>query len=314
MTQAITLTMNPALDLSMTIEKLRSEEKLRCAEAREDPGGGGINVARALHRLKGEVLAVFPSGGVYGGRLRELIEAEGVPCEVVPIEGRTRVNPILRERGGALYRFSLPGPELLSQHQEQCLEAVERRLERDDVFVASGSLPPGVPEDFYRQAAERAHGRGAIVLLDAKGPPLRRALEARPDWIKPNRRELAEMLEHDPGDTDALFEGARRLVGEGRVSHLFLSLGSEGGYYFGREEEASIPSPSVEVRSSSGAGDSTVAGLIHGLLQGKSPREACCWAVAAGAAAVISGGTELLRAQDFAELRDKVNVHPEVAR
>ncbi|MFP4281552.1 MAG: 1-phosphofructokinase family hexose kinase [Opitutales bacterium] len=306
MPKAVTLTMNPSLDLSAVAGAVREEEKVRCSAFREDPGGGGVNVARALHRLGREPQAVFPSGGVYGQRLQELLAAEGVRAVAVAIAESTRVNPLVREREGTQYRFTLPGPELSPDEREQCLQQVDACLEAGDILVASGSLPPGVPDDFYRTVTERAHGRGAVVVLDAKGQLLREALAAGPDWIKPNRRELQELLDDTAGDEAALFNGARQLFRDSAVRHLLLSLGSEGVFYCGEGGEARITNPPVKVKSLSGAGDTAVAGLIHGLIEGKDPAAAARVAVAAGAAAVLTPGTELLRPEDFQELLKKM--------
>jgi len=307
MPKALALTMNPALDLSAVADEIAPNEKTRCADAKEDPGGGGINVARALHRLGGEVVAVFPCGGVYGQRVKELVEEEEVPCKLIDIDGLTRVNPAIRQKGegGDQYHFTLPGPELSQDDQKRCLEAVAEALEEDDLFVASGSLPRGVPDDFYKKAAERAASAGAKVIVDAAGGLLRAAVEARPDWIKPNRKELAELVEVDPDD-EAIERRASEFVSEKGEMRILLSLGKEGACCIGPVGRERIEGPSVKVRSRIGTGDTMVAGLAHALLKGKEPVEACRWAVAAGSAAVMTEGTELLRAEDFEELLDKM--------
>lgn len=307
MPKAVTLTMNPALDLSAVADEITPNEKTRCADAKEDPGGGGINVARALHRLGGEVLAVFPCGGVYGQRVKELVEEEEVPCKLIDIAGLTRVNPAIRQKGegGDQYHFTLPGPELSRDDQRRCLEAVEEALEENDLFVASGSLPQGVADEFYKTAVERAGGAGAKVILDAAGGLLKAAVEASPAWIKPNRNELAELLEID-ADDEAIEKRATEFVSEEGEMRILLSLGKEGACCIEPGGRERIEGPSVKVRSRTGTGDTMVAGLVHALLKGKEPVEACRWAVAAGSAAVMTEGTELLRVEDFEELLDKM--------
>ncbi|MFW5882963.1 MAG: 1-phosphofructokinase family hexose kinase [Verrucomicrobiota bacterium] len=301
MSKIITLTMNPSLDVSGVAEQVTPEDKIRCQDCSEDAGGGGINVARALDRLGCEATPVFPSGGIFGRRIQELLQEAVVEFEALPIDGKTRVNTSIREQGGRQFRFTMPGPCLAEHEWQKCLAALEQRAGKDSIFVLSGSLPPQVPSDFYAQATERLHKLGALVILDTCGQPLREAAQASPDWIKPNRRELAELTDTER-DGEAIHEQARELVASGKYRHILLSLGAEGARLFSAETEEHIPSPDVEPKSRTGAGDSMVAGLVAALSQGKSPREAARSAVAAGAAAVMTPGTELLRADDHRDL------------
>jgi 6-phosphofructokinase 2 len=189
----LTVTVNPALDLSTTTGRVVSEHKLRCGPGRLDPGGGGVNVARVVHRLGGQALAVYTAGGASGEAYRRLIEAEHVPTLVVPIRESTRQNLTVDETTtGRQFRFVLEGPRLGEAEWRACLALVAASIPVGGYVVASGSLPPGVPEDFYARVARLARARGARCVVDASGPALREALAEGVFLVKPSRRELGE--------------------------------------------------------------------------------------------------------------------------
>ena len=191
MTDIVTLTMNPAVDLSTSVDRVVPVHKLRCSPARRDPGGGGINVARVATRLGAAVKALYPRGGDTGALLRRLIDGEGIASLAVHVAGETREDiTVFEEDTGEQFRFVFPGPELSRAEWRECLSAIGRLKGRPAIFVASGSLPPGVPEDFYAQAARAAKACGARVIVDTSGAALKAALEAGLFLIKPNLREL----------------------------------------------------------------------------------------------------------------------------
>ena len=156
----VTLTMNPAVDIATDVEHVEPTHKLRCSPARRDPGGGGVNVARAITRLGGSALAVFPSGGATGFVLEALLRAEGTKFRSVAIQGETREDFSVTEAGtGNQYRFVLPGPELSSLETQHCLDVMADALSPNAIAVASGSLPPDLPATFYARAAQAANAR-----------------------------------------------------------------------------------------------------------------------------------------------------------
>jgi 6-phosphofructokinase 2 len=177
MPEILTLTANPALDIATVTEIIEPSRKLRCETPRYDPGGGGINVARAVHMLGGDALAMFPAGGASGQMIEALLGDEGVPNVAVPVPGITRESLAVVERqSGRQYRFLLPGPELGAHDQERLLDTLAAQMTGMTKFVvASGSLPPGVPLDFYRRVACLARDRGARFALDTSGEALTRA-------------------------------------------------------------------------------------------------------------------------------------------
>ena len=195
MAAIVTLTMNPALDIATATERVEPVHKLRCTAPRYDAGGGGINVARAVHALSGEALAIFPAGGAAGEMIRYLLDEEGVAYQAVAIAGFTRESLAVEERRtGNQYRFILPGPEIGPADQERCLDALSAAAPQADYIVASGSLPLGVPDDFYARVAVLAKRHGKRLALDTSGAALKQAgqgilsTEAEPARTRATRR------------------------------------------------------------------------------------------------------------------------------
>ncbi|HUH04652.1 MAG TPA: PfkB family carbohydrate kinase, partial [Kofleriaceae bacterium] len=198
----VTLTLNPAIDASCQADEIHPVRKIRTSHERYDPGGGGINVARVIRELGGEALAVYCAGGLTGEAFNRMVDASGLDRRVIRIDGLTRVSHTVFERkSGQEYRFVPEGPPLSAEEWQAALAALDP-LEAD-YLVASGSLPQGVPEDFYAQVAKAARSRGVRLVLDTSGEALRAALAAGVHLIKPSRGELDEAHRHsyaEPGD------------------------------------------------------------------------------------------------------------------
>lgn len=305
MDRVTTLTMNPAVDLTATVDQVAADEKLRCRDPRRDPGGGGINVARAIRRLGGEPLAVFAAGGSTGRLLETLLEEEDVPTGPVEIGDFTRENlTVDEERSDHQYRFILPGPDLQRDERERLMAGA---LDGDpEYLVASGSLPESTPTDFYAELAGRARDRSVRLVLDTSGDALREGVEAGVFLLKPNLRELSQLAGHDVSEDPEQEEAAGRLVEDGRAEIVLVSLGAAGALLVTAEGARRIPAPTVPIRSKVGAGDSTVGGMIFALARGDDVPTAARFAVAAGAAAVMTPGTELCRRKDTERLFDRI--------
>ncbi|MFP4353269.1 MAG: 1-phosphofructokinase family hexose kinase [Puniceicoccaceae bacterium] len=304
MTKVWTLTMNPSIDLGAEVESVVPDVKLRCSAPSIEPGGGGVNVARALRRVESGATAIFPEGAGLGAFYRRLIEEEGVDCRTFAIHGfMHRINNHFREtESRRQYRFNLPGPEMWESEWRSALDLIEDLLEEKDILVMSGSLPPGVPAKFTRLVAETAGNAGALFVLDAPGEVLLELKGAPVGWITPNRKEFEEWIGRRL-DGDRLEEELESSLGESAFENVLLTLGSDGAVCASGEEGVSrIRAPEVEKVSAVGAGDSAVAGLVLGLVRGEDHRTACEWAVAAGSAAVMSPGTELLEKENFHSL------------
>jgi 6-phosphofructokinase 2 len=305
-----TLTMNPTIDLSTSVDRMVPTHKLRCSEPRREPGGGGINVARAVHRLGGKAVPLYIAGGTSGQMLHKLLRKEGIEDRTVEIEKLTRESfTVFETSTRRQYRFVLPGPQIRKGEWQQCLDMLGLLTPIPAYIVASGSLPPGVPDDFYARVADTAKRLGARLLVDTWGGPLRAALERGIFLAKPNLREMEEATGGLLSDPAAQEEACRELVARGRCQVLVLTLGEGGSLLTTAEGQRRTPPLDVPVESTVGAGDSFVAGMVLALAQGRPVEEAYLYGVAAGSAAVMTPGTELCRKEDadhlFARLTGK---------
>lgn len=299
----LTLTINPTIDASTTVDHVVPERKLRCSQPRFDPGGGGINVSRAIKRLGGESTALYTSGGFLGKMLEELLDSEGLRHLPIPVEGLTRQNlHIYEEATGQQFRFNMPGAPLVEAEWRQCLETLINFQPRPEFVVLSGCLAPGVPEDFYASVARYVKNLGSRVILDTNGEPLRLAVQEGVFLLKPNFRELGQLAGLEAGDEPHLEAIAKRLIAEKRCEVVVISLAAAGAILVTRESSERFIAPPVRAVSKVGAGDSMVAGIVLSLARGCSLREAARFGVAAGTAAVMREGTQLCRREDAERL------------
>ncbi len=298
----VTLTMNPALDVATATDSIVPSIKLRCDAPRYDPGGGGINVARAVHMLGGDAVAVFPVGGASGQMIQGLLGHEHVPQIGVPVPGITRESLAVVERqSGRQYRFLLPGPPLAASDQERILAALAAHLGAAAYVVASGSLPPGVACDFYARVGELAGRRDARFVLDSSGEALTGAGNGI-YLIKASARELEQLHGATIVGEAAQEAAASAIVAGGRCEVLVVSLGADGALLATAQGCQRFPAPQVAALSSIGAGDSMLAGILVSLQRGWPLAEAVRFGVAAGAAALLHHGTELCRREDAERL------------
>jgi 6-phosphofructokinase 2 len=299
----LTLTVNPALDISTSTDQVVGEHKMRCGRSRLDPGGGGINVSRVIQELGGHSLAVYAAGGPTGHAYRKLIEAEGIAALVVPLEGSTRESFTVDEDStGKQFRFVLQGPELSEVEWRACLARVKESIPHDGYVVASGSLPPGVPDDFYARVARLARDRDARYIVDASGPALAEALAESVYLVKPSERELGELVGSALDTEEDQIAAARSLVERGSAEFVALTLGGAGAVLASAKEVIRFPVPKVVVRSTVGAGDSFLGAFVMRIAQGHDETAAFRAAVAAGSATVMTPATELCHRIDVERL------------
>lgn len=309
MADILTITMNPAVDLFTSTAHVRPTHKLRCGPALVHPGGGGINVARVLTRLDVQALALYPAGGLTGRLLRKLLDAEGVAGRAVEIEGETRESFTVHDQGsGQDYRFVLPGPRLGGAEWQACLDAAATVSVAGRMAVASGSLPPGVPEDFYARLARRLAAQGVRLALDTSGPALAAALAAGVYLVKPSLRELGDLTGAVLDTPAQRLSACRSIVQAGRVEVVALSLGAEGALLVTREGAWQAAALAVPVASTVGAGDSFLGALLAALGRGGSFEEALARGIAASAAALLTSGTALCQPADVERLLPQVRV------
>lgn len=293
MLPVLTVTLNPALDLTTSTGRLLPLQKLRCAAPRLDPGGGGVNVSRAIKELGGESRAFVAIGGSTGNQLRALLDRAGLTVEYWPLLEETRLSfTVMEDATAQPYRFVLPGPVVSSAEAALILDKISSMIESSPGYVvASGSLPPGMPDDFYGRLANRARERGAKLILDTHGEALRAAAAQRPYLIRLNHLEAQELL---GGSADvAAHTLGRQLIDAGRCEVAIVTVGAGGAIVTSADGQLEIRPPHVEVRSGVGAGDSFVAALTFGLANGWVLEEAARYGVAAAAAAVITEATQL---------------------
>jgi 6-phosphofructokinase 2 len=234
--------------------------------------------------------------------LEGLLDAEGLTHRPIPVEEMTRQNRTVGERvSDHQYRFTMPGPTLSELEADRCLRATAELDPIPGDLAASGSLPPGAGEDFYGRLA-RTLPAGCRLIVDTNGPALRHAVEAGANLIKPNMRELGELAGTEIADDEQVEAAARDLIETHGVQAVVVSLGAAGAAVVTRQRTERIPSPTVPIRSRVGAGDSMVAGMTLRLAAGASIEEAARFGVAAGAAAVMTPGTELCRKEDAERL------------
>jgi 6-phosphofructokinase 2 len=309
MTDIVTITPSPAVDLSTAVDKIVPVAKMRGRTQRRDPGGGGINVARVIKRLGGDARAIYPVGGPIGKLLRQLLDAEGIASHTWTIAGQTRENFFVDETSaGQQYRFILPGPRLSEAEWKQCMKLVAEIEPFPKFLVASGSLPDGVPNDFHARLARIAKQRGAKIILDTSGPSLAAAAAEGVDLIKPNLREMRELTGSEPADAYAWELAAMELVETGKADVVALTMAHLGAALVTRGEVLRAPPIPITPRSAVGAGDSFLAALVWQLACGASRTDAFRLAVAAGAAALLHPGTELCRVDDVMRLADQVTI------
>lgn len=294
-----TLTVNPALDVSTTTEVVRPEHKMRCGPSRVDAGGGGVNVSRVIERLGGHSTAIYAVGGATGQAYRQLLEAEGIVGRAIAISGTTRENITVDETStGKQFRFVLQGPHLSEVEGHQCFAATEAAMQWGGYVVPSGSLAPGLPDDFYARIARRARELGVRCIVDASGPALAAALDEGVYLVKPSGRELGELVGSPVATLDEKTAAAHEIVAEGKAEVVALTLGGDGAVLVTRDASVHVPAVPITVRSTVGAGDSFLAALVLRLAQGRELTEAFRAGAAAGAAASMTEATELCHRAD----------------
>ena len=312
----ITITLNPALDKSTYADRVQPEKKIRCRTPFFEPGGGGINVSRAIKKLGGDSCAWFLSGGSSGEKLCSLLKEEEIDYKSLKIKNWTRENlMVMEENTGNQFRFGMPGPEVTEAEWKQCIEKLEGipEAELPRYVVASGSLPPGVPDDFYLQLAKMAHRRGFRLIVDTSGEALLKAAGEGVYLLKPNLLEFAALVGKEEVSALEQEQIAQQILAEGKCEVLVVSLGPRGAMVASKENGISyILSPAVRQKSAVGAGDSMVGGMVMSLLEGKSLDHVVRYGVAAGTAATMTPGSELCKKEDTEKIYQWLLEHKEL--
>ncbi|MGE0628152.1 MAG: 1-phosphofructokinase family hexose kinase [Hyphomicrobiaceae bacterium] len=301
----LTVTLNPAVDISARADEIRPGVKVRCSSATFEPGGGGINVARVIAELGGEAAAFLVTGGVTGSWLTELVADAGIRVITHPVDGMTRPSFHVADRStGELFRFVLPGPEHAPQQTESIIEAIESSIVKlkCGYVVLSGSMPPGIPDDLVRRLASVCRRLGVRLAIDTSGSALLSMTGAGVFLLKPDRQELDELRSSRGWGGLSIEKSAHELLADGTTEIVVVTLGGDGALLVSKQIELRLPALEVEKCSPVGAGDSFVAGMVYTLSKGRPIEEAFRFGMAAGSAAVMTPGTELAKRADVERL------------
>jgi 1-phosphofructokinase family hexose kinase len=305
----VTLTMNPAIDRMIAVDRLAFDDRAYIQSSKDSPGGRGINAASVIHSFGGKTLAIFPAGGERGHRFEHYMQDCGFPVATVPIRQDIRLNFTIVDRHGLTVKLNEVGPRVDKGELASIEGTVESNLANASWLMLCGSLPPGVPADFYAQLIARARRKGVRILLDTDGEALTRGVEAGPTVVTPNQQEAERLLNTVLLTRSHSLSAVRRIRQMGAES-VVLSLGSRGaiGAVLHKDAEQiwEATPPRVEAISPIGAGDALAAALTWSLHNGDDFPEALSWGVAAGSASAQLPGTR------FATLDETGIVHSDV--
>jgi 6-phosphofructokinase 2 len=301
--RVITLTVNPVINKNVSVAGISPYTKLRCTAPTYDAGGGGINVSHALKNLGVGSLCIYLAGGLTGNHLQQLLDKEGIGQLVISIKGWTRDNLTVTDTTTNLeYRFGVPGPTVEKDEWEVALKQLEQQLQENDYLIASGKLPPQMPDDFYVQVAAIALKKKARFVLDTSGGALIKAVKSPIYLLKPNIGEFSALCGVKSISAWELESLAKKFLNGHDCEILVVSLGPKGALLATKNELEHIPAPTVLQKSTIGAGDSMVAGMVASLLQGRTFGEMVKYGVACGTVATMHQGNQLCNKEDADKL------------
>lgn len=305
----VTITFSPCIDKSTSVASLVPEKKLKCSSPRLEPGGGGINVARAIHKLGGNATAIFPSGGYTGNFFNHLVQEENIPSVIIETINETRENFIVfDESTNCQFRFGMPGTTLSEKESYECLNAIEK-INDIEFIIASGSIPPGMPADIFTKLARIARNKNAKFIADTSGEALCNAAREGAYLLKPNLNELCALGGKETVKAGEVENLAKKILAHYPIEILVVSLGSNGALLVTANKTYKVLPPPVYVKSTVGAGDSMLAGIVLCLSKKMSLEECLQYGVASGTAATMNRGTELCNKQDADFLFQQIQLH-----
>ena len=288
-----TLTLNPAVDRELTVPTMEFDSVLRATEARVDFGGKGFNVSRLLRGMGAASTAVGFLGGRAGELLQDGLQSLGIGTDFVWVPGETRTNvSIVTQSHDHYIKVNEKGPLVDAAKQNELLEKIDSLAAPGDWWVLAGSLPPGVPHDFYARIVNVLNKHDAHAILDTSGESLRLGCAEKPYLVKPNAEE-AHVLTGLPMDTAVEIAAAAAEICRLGAGNVVISMGKAGALLNTSEGTWLTHSPKIKEKNPIGAGDSMVGGLVWALTQGIPLKEALGWGVASGAATASLSGTEV---------------------
>lgn len=299
----LSITLNPAVDKSSTANHIQPEKKIRCSQPVYEPGGGGINVSRALLRLGITSTALFSKGGRTGELLEDLLKKEGVAIHPVKTSAETRENFIVVDTANNnQFRFGMPGEKITTADADALEKAILNTSPFPDIAVISGSLPEGISTEWLKKIVRELKSKNVKIIADTSGDALTEILNEGVHLIKPNLGELSRLSGIEELDNDSADEAAKKLINEGKAEIVAVSMGPQGAYLVSKEECVHVAAPSVKKMSTVGAGDSMVAGMVSVIAKGGSLTEMARMGVACGTAATMSKGTGLFTKENAEKL------------
>ncbi len=293
----VTITVNPSIDKSTYFSGLVPEQKIRCERPKFDAGGGGINVSKAIKRLGGSSMCLFTEGGIPGSFLKDLVAKEGLNFETIETKSWTRENFIaVNTDTNDQFRFGFPGNKITTVESKTILNTLKQLHPK--YLVVSGSLNEGLPDDFYAKIALLAKKQNTKLILDTSGEPLKYALDAGVYLVKPNIGELAKLVGVTDLAYDEVSDAAKQIIAKGQAEIIVVSLGPDGAMIVTSDFNEHVRAPKVEKKTTVGAGDSMVGGMVWALSQNKTIPEVLRWGIACGTAATLNEGTQLFNLND----------------
>jgi len=304
----VTVTLNPTIDKNYFVERVTPDHKLRSHNPTSDPGGGGINVSRGIKELGGKSTALFVSGGRTGKHLEDLLSTAGIEFHAFANKEETRESLTITETiSNKQYRIVTEGPEVSIKVVDEILDACKKL--RPSFLVASGSLPRGLPVDTYARFASLAKEMDSRFVLDTSGDALTAAADVGVFFLKPNLRELSKLAGVEELELDHVDNAAKDLIFKGWCHAVVVSLGPSGAMLVTDKHFIHYRTPTVKKKSTVGAGDSMVAGIVWALQSGYSNEDVVAWGVACGTAATMNEGTRLFKKADAEKLFKWVKSH-----
>ncbi|WP_025028467.1 1-phosphofructokinase [Caldalkalibacillus mannanilyticus] len=304
----ITVTLNPAIDKTITVPQLELGSLNRVLESRTDPGGKGINVAKVLKHFDMKVLATGFIAGIQGKQLLQYLEEEEIPLDFVQVQGETRTNlKVIDESTSITTEINENGFDITENQLEMLKEKLNGILDQASLLVLGGSFPPGVPQTIYQEYIQLAHSKGIRTILDADGIALREGIKAKPYAIKPNIHELEQLVGYSLESEEEIIQAGRKLIDQG-ISIVIISMGAQGALCLDQHEAYRILPFPITAKSTVGAGDSMVGALSYSLLQQFSLREMAVWTTTAGTITASKSGTQVCTFQEVKDSLEKVHL------
>jgi 6-phosphofructokinase 2 len=308
MRNILTITTNPSIDRTVWVDKVVPEKKLRANKTEVEPGGGGINVARAIKAMNGNATAFYAQGGYTGLYFSEILQIENFPTVAININEPTRENTLLIDQSTLLeYRIGMQGPTLTAKEQEHFLQILLLQ-DNFNYWVLSGSLNPNTSVDFYKKIADLASQKQVNLIVDTSGVALQELIKLSLFMVKPNLGELSVICGKPLTNTQAIIEVAQQLTVKNNIKHMVVSLGKEGALMLCENKVYKATPPSVTVKSTVGAGDCMVAGITYAFSLGANAKQALIQGIACGTAATLHSGYGLCKQEDIDRLLKEVVV------